>query len=208
MFAGLYVPEYSKISSDCLSSHFDVPSLVASTEEWIMQDEMTDRAREYVREHADGAPMALLEQITQEFPGHSLTRKAVQHLRRRAGGRRVTNDASDVLPWALLPKHQMAHDALILRLVSRMRKRDETLSERDVARAGAVLRKLAEADKVVHYDPETGFQWVERRKINIGTEARPVWHVLDRDIIRDPYVDDQGQQIEQWEHRPPKHRSD
>lgn len=90
---------------------------------------------------------------------------------------------SELLPWRVKREHNQAHAAKMLRTESRVRNGEELTDPLLLNRHKSFMRRLKDADAVVHYDPETpqGFWLVPRR---YGADGTPV----DRDVIRDPAV--------------------
>lgn len=97
------------------------------------------------------------------------------NFRRRRGLELRLERSPELIPWKVLPEHQLNYSLAMLRVEGR-RRRGETLREVDATRLEAFKEQLAEGDLVVHYDPETeeGFFLVPRREN------------VDTDMIREP----------------------
>ena len=99
---------------------------------------------------------------------------AFGNFRRRKGlEARVARD-EDLIPWSVKPEHE-AHAFLAYLRKEARRRQGYSLTDVEVKRVDNFLRKLAEANVVVHYDPET-----ERGWHLVPREAQ------DTDIIRRP----------------------
>jgi hypothetical protein len=100
----------------------------------------------------------------------------VSFRRRKGLARRVVLDV-DLIPWTVQERHRWAYGMALLRLEARTRA-GGAISPSDVRRLESWRTRLAEADLVVHYDPDTegGFCYVPRRK------------GVDLDVIREPGV--------------------
>lgn len=86
-----------------------------------------------------------------------------------------------LLPWAIKSEHVTLHWAAMLRAEERLRD-GRKLTELTEKRLKSFKQTLEENDAVVHYDPDTvqGWFFVPRR------------HGIDKDLIRDPKYDDDG----------------
>lgn len=83
------------------------------------------------------------------------------------------------LPWVIKKEHHSLAIPRALRLAMRVQENDPALSPRLRAIGEGFLRKLAELDVVVHYDPEVEpyFFRVPRR------------HGIDKGLVREPDPD-------------------
>ena len=97
---------------------------------------------------------------------------------------RATQDETGV-PWhPVKPEHRSRYLVRMLRASAR-RDRGEKSAPVIEAQLDSFLKQVDELDFVVHYDPDTedGFFRVPRR------------HGVDKGLIRDPYLDDNGLRI-------------
>lgn len=97
---------------------------------------------------------------------------------------RVDSDKSGI-PWSpIRPEHRQKYLARMLRAAAR---RADGRGNAPVieAQLDLFLKRLNELDAVVHYDPDTeeGFFRVPRR------------HGIDKGLIREPHLDDDGNEI-------------
>lgn len=111
----------------------------------------------------------------------------VYAMRNHLGLRPVHQRHSDLIPWRVLPEHSHAFPAQMLRLEGR-RRRGDSIPPADEVKRARFIRRLTREDIVVDYSAEhpdyrNGWAYVERRP------------GIDRDIIRDPFVDDSGRRI-------------
>lgn len=83
---------------------------------------------------------------------------------RRGLPRRIARDV-DLIPWHVLAQHRNHYDVAMLRAEGR-RRAGLPLAEGQAARLEAWLKKINEANVVIHYDPDTaqGFWQVPARK--------------------------------------------
>lgn len=88
--------------------------------------------------------------------------------------RRQTRD-SDLIPWLVLEKHRWHYYVVQLRTEAR-RREGKPLKPREIQKLDSFIANLAEANAVVHYDPDTeqGFFAVPRRE------------GIDTDLVRVP----------------------
>lgn len=94
--------------------------------------------------------------------------------RRRKGlDKRIVRD-DELIPWAVNPEHRWAYPVQMLRVEARIRAGYE-VGEDDLARVTSWKESLADADAVVHYDPETvdGWHFVPREKGDDDIIRRP-----------------------------------
>ncbi|WP_404386635.1 hypothetical protein LL946_08700 [Knoellia locipacati] len=86
------------------------------------------------------------------------------NFRRRKGLTRRIARNDDLIPWAVRPEHRWAYPLAMLRVEARIRA-GLTLRSVDEQRLAMWHINLAEADAVVHYDPDTvdGWHYVPRR---------------------------------------------
>lgn len=110
-----------------------------------------------------------------------VTGAAISMFRKRHDLPRAKARYADLLPWTVRPEHGNLYQAKMLRTEGRLRA-GETLPESLATQHAAWRQRLDESDAVVHYDPETaeGFWLIPRRE------------GIDRDLIRDPGLDDSG----------------
>jgi hypothetical protein len=96
------------------------------------------------------------------------------NFRRRRGLARRTVRDDELIPWAVKPEHRGAHPLQMLRLEARARA-GEPVREVDAVRHRNFMRRLAEENVVVHYDPDTaeGFRLVPRRPDDADVIRRP-----------------------------------
>lgn len=100
---------------------------------------------------------------------------AFGNFRRRKGlARRIVRN-DDLIPWEVQKHHRWEEPVVMLRAEARRRARRE-LKAKDARDLESWKRRLREADRVVHYDPDTveGFWLVPRRP------------GIDLDLIREP----------------------
>lgn len=80
----------------------------------------------------------------------------------RHGGKPTQPRYVDELPWRVKVEHTSSHDCQMLRFAAR-RRHGNPLNPREARLLDKWLERLDENNAVVHYDPDYGFVWVERR---------------------------------------------
>lgn len=103
-----------------------------------------------------------------------VSQTAWSNFRRRQGlGRRIARN-SEVIPWAVEPRHQMRYIVQMLRFEARARE-GRFLTELEQHKLSLFKQRLEEMNAVIHYEPETedGFYYVPREE-------------GDEDIVRMP----------------------
>lgn len=130
------------------------------------------RARVLVKRHT--TPAALAAALARE--GYTnVTNKACSFwMKRRGLGRQEVARYVDLIPWTLRPEHRDLYPAKMLRRLGRERS-GAKLTEAQTEELARWVRRLRDADVVVHYDPETpeGFHYVPRQE-------------TDKDLVRVP----------------------
>jgi hypothetical protein len=107
--------------------------------------------------------------------GLVMTPSAWGNFRRRRGlTRRILRD-DELIPWAVRPEHRWAYPLQMLRMEARHRA-GLNLREADAARHRNFMRRLADENAVVHYDPDTaeGFHIVPREESDDDVVRRPL----------------------------------
>lgn len=116
--------------------------------------------------------------------GVDVTRAALSMFRKRHDLPRLRARYDTLIPWTVRAEHANLFMAKMLRTEGQIRAGKE-IPESTAAQHAAWRRRLEEADAVVHYDGETAEGWwlVPRR------------HGIDKGLIRDPGLDDDGKPV-------------